>query len=46
MNKVYFQIAVYYSTRHLLLITRACVHVAVLNTILYFYFIGRVNQLL
>ena len=44
MNKVYFQIVVYYSTRHSLLITRACV--AVLNTILYFYFIGRDNQLL
>ena len=39
MNEVYFQIAV-------LLNTSLAFDVAVLNTIFYYYFIGRVNQLL
>ena len=39
MNEVYFQIAV-------LLYTSLAFDVAVLNTIFYYYFIGRVNQLL
>ena len=39
MNEVYFQIAV-------LLNTSLAFDVAVLNTIFYYFFIGRVNQLL